>query len=376
MARRGTRIPKTTPGKLSDLDDHLYLLRLHLCGLRQDAAHLKALSAELRALVCLAGGTEGLLWRLVDELKVSDSVHLHLAGKVNTGHPIAHGLHFAVFPIARAGYGHPKLRPCHYSLREVIREAEAVFVGGSSITHENLIRAVAEQMGTAHEDDGIDLSLAQLQQVFLNGVAPYVPVLATDADLTLQVGERVLDQAEANSVYRRKARTGDLGNVSIVARLGLWEPLRDQRSIFTFASHVSEVEISCLARPTELAFVLTKRGVCVREMVAPFPADWELHTDAVFAFSYASGLRQAMVVTSHSQAAAPVDCDLGWLAAPEVTVTELSCERDKLVYLQFLAVFARLVTPQECEQFRKAAPPPADIGAFGDEGSAPRPFPQ
>lgn len=82
------RISKSLLTQLSDLDDHLYLLRQHFVGLGEDQAYLKALSAELRVLVCLSGGTEGLLWRMVDRVNVPDAVELQLAGNVNVNHPI------------------------------------------------------------------------------------------------------------------------------------------------------------------------------------------------------------------------------------------------------------------------------------------------
>jgi hypothetical protein len=62
------RIPKTLEQKLADLDAHLFLLREHRSGLRESVAHLKDISAELRALICFSSNREGLLWRLADEL--------------------------------------------------------------------------------------------------------------------------------------------------------------------------------------------------------------------------------------------------------------------------------------------------------------------
>src|SRR5258708_28138571 len=93
------RVPKTTKSQVQALDEHLYLLRDHLHRLVEEGpVHLKAISAELRVLICKSSGTEGLLWRLMDELQVSDALDLHVAGNVDRDHPLAHGLAFAIVP--------------------------------------------------------------------------------------------------------------------------------------------------------------------------------------------------------------------------------------------------------------------------------------
>jgi hypothetical protein len=84
--------PRTLFDKLSALDDQLFFLRESLHGLKEDTTHFQALSGELRSLICLSKRNEGLLWRLVDELKVADAVHIHLAGNVDTSHPLIKGL--------------------------------------------------------------------------------------------------------------------------------------------------------------------------------------------------------------------------------------------------------------------------------------------
>jgi hypothetical protein len=82
VARREsmTRQKKSLETKLRDLESELYLVRRDLEGLAQDSAPFKSLATQLRALVCLSSGTEGLLWRLADELKVPDHVSCTLQG--------------------------------------------------------------------------------------------------------------------------------------------------------------------------------------------------------------------------------------------------------------------------------------------------------
>ena len=201
------RIPKTLTQKLADLDDHLFLLSHHLHCLQEDQAHLKVIAAELRTLVCFSSRTEGLLWRLVDELDVSDLVHLHAFEGVKHDHPRARGLHFVAVPLYRAGEGPPGLPPAaFYPLRDILKTFEAVFVAGKGLTHEYLIKAIAQQMGSAHESDDVEPALVDMGQIFVNGVQPYIPVLALDGELTLEVGGRVLRDAQVKAGYQPKAR--------------------------------------------------------------------------------------------------------------------------------------------------------------------------
>lgn len=201
------RISKTLLEQLEALDDHLYFLRQNLLGLQKDESHYKVLAAELRVLVCLSSGTEGLLWRMVERVNVSDAVELQLAGNVNLKHHLAAGLSFTFVPIQRAGFGHPDLPSRVYSLRKVIKNCEAVFVTGKGLTHEELIKAIAQQMGSAHEDDYVDLPLAKLKKILFNGKQPYIVVLGLVSDLVLEVGERVLSTAEGNLGFIRKTRS-------------------------------------------------------------------------------------------------------------------------------------------------------------------------
>ena len=132
MARRD-RVPKTLTGKLHDLDDQVYLLRDQLRSLKEDRSHLKVIAAQLRVLVCFSSGTEGLLWRLVDELGVSDELELQLAfGTVNPNHPLNQGLSFWYIPIKRPGDGPPQLPIERVSLREVIKDHEVVYIAGKT----------------------------------------------------------------------------------------------------------------------------------------------------------------------------------------------------------------------------------------------------
>jgi len=204
---RKKRIPKTLERKLRDLDDHLYLLTEFRRGLAAgETAYLKVLATDLRTLVCKSSGTEGLLWRLIDELGVSDEVHVHLPSDVDPNHPSNQSLSLRFAPIFRAGEDDTNLPPANHSLRRIIKECEGIYVSGNGYTHEKLIATFAQQMGSAHEDDGAEPHLVELVGVLIANLSLLTRILDSDADYVSEVGNRVLSSANESFGYCRKPR--------------------------------------------------------------------------------------------------------------------------------------------------------------------------
>ena len=344
---RSDRIPKTTEQKLSDLDSHVFLMREHLYRLADGEAHLKALSAELRVLICLSDRTEGLLWRLADELKVSDKIYLHVAGKVNPDHPIARGLQFVLIPIQRGGFGDPQLRPDNYSLREIIKNCEAVFISGKGLTHEYLIKAVAQQMGSAHEDDGIEPALVDMSQIFINGVEPYKQLLAIDAKLAIQIAERVLDVAEKKTGFRRKQYSSDDGNLSITARFRLKQKLTGRIQFFKMYSFINDIDIICEACPQSLLFTLKKNGLVAREISVQYPKNLKQNADIAILFSYCSYAKKYhIVINGEARDDDGVDCDAGWIHARDFHCEPIQGYKDFVE--GGILLHERLLSPRKC----------------------------
>ena len=79
-------------------------------------------------------------------------------------------------------------------------------VRGEGHTHEMLIRATAEQMGSAHEGDGVERHLLTLSGTVVSNQTPLNSVLMSGADLVLEVGERVLDEAHGRLGFTRTPR--------------------------------------------------------------------------------------------------------------------------------------------------------------------------
>ncbi len=352
---RPDRIPKTTEQKLSDLDSHIFLLREHLYHLPEGEAHLKALSAELRVLICLSHGTEGLLWRLIDEFKVSDTIYLHVAGKVNPDHPMARGLRFVLIPIQRGGFGDSRLPPDNHSLQEIIKNYEAVFISGKGLTHEYLIKAVAQQMGSAHEDDGIEPALVDMSQIFLNGVEPYKQLLAIDAELAIQIAERVLDVAEKKIGFRRRKYSRDDGNLSITVRCRLKQKLTGRIQFFKMHSFINDVDIICDACPQSLLLTLKKNGVVVREISIQYPKNLKQDANIAVLFSYCSYAKKYhIVINGEARDDDGIDCDVGWLHASDFNCEPVTGYKDFVE--GGILLHERLLSPRECIEVLKLPP--------------------
>ncbi len=337
--------------KIRDFDHHQFLLRDALQRLGEDPAHLKIIAAELRTLICTSDDTEGLLWRLVSALNVSDEIFLEAAVSLKKGHPINAGVSFSTIPLNRPETGPPGIAPELHSLREIIKEYEAVHLSsfqGPKITHEYLIKAIAQQMGSAHEDEGLEPVIRRLQCLFFNGVHPYTRVLAFDAELALQIGERLLDHCEHELNYQRARRKQVAGNVTMILRCFRVSDLVGIVPVLTFRSEISEVEIRCMARTSSIAFKFIKRGELVREISLPFVRDPDL---TLFAVSYSSTLREIRVIVN-DVGHAPVNCNLGWLDAMEITNPTFHPEIQGFVKLDWVFTFARLISPAHCMAIR------------------------
>ena len=241
------------------LDAHLFTLRAHLSKLHMSSSHMKTVSAELRVLVCKSAKVEGLLWRLVDALDINDGVYLNAPGNFDMDHPLMTGLSFGIASISRGNHQHPYFQPQTYSLKEVIKHCDALIANGKPLTHEQLISAVAQQIGSAHEADKVDPALVQLSSIFICGIEPFVKVMALDAALVLEVGERVLAEAESKLNFSRSHHEHDYGNLTFFTSIGVHKLPRDPIRVFRLQSFVSLVSIDCFLTAVGSEVVIKKR---------------------------------------------------------------------------------------------------------------------
>ncbi|MBA3019328.1 MAG: hypothetical protein KJ550_12925 [Proteobacteria bacterium] len=209
----GKRIKKTLNRKIRDLDEHLYFVQEALIRISQgDSSYLKLLSAELRVLVCYSSGTEGLLWRMCEELNVKDYVYAHCPGNLDRKNPLAENVSLLFTEIYRGGFGDPRLPPAFYSLRDIIKDNEAAYISGKGLTYEHLIKSVSQQMGSAHEDDGVDPHIAEFYEVFSSNKRVVCQLIQNIGDFVLEVGFRVLQWAIENMKFYPRERKFEIGS--------------------------------------------------------------------------------------------------------------------------------------------------------------------
>lgn len=371
--RKPSRIPKTLERKLTDLDAHLFLLRMHLDGLQHSHSHLKAIAAELRTLVCLSSGTEGLLHRLVAELGVDDSVQLHVPGNFDLEHPLVKDIEFAYAPLWRAGQGPVEITPDKYSLRTLIKEIDAVLAKGKPLTHEYLIKAVAQQIGTAHEGDEVEPALVQLEGILFNGTGPVTEILSIDSELALEIGERVLEAAERKGIHCRQVHDNDYGNVSIVVRLKAIMPPTTPLRLYRFRSYGPDIVIECILTASGIEFSLIKHGAELSRLYVAFPTIQFPGADFVVVLSYCSKASQVRTITSLGIVETK-ECDLGWLHAGDLETT-VEDNLHGLVELGFKLIFRRLLPTKEVGELQELPPDGYGIWKPTHELEAQGPFP-
>lgn len=375
MSRRN-RIPKALFHKLDDLDAHLFIVREHYRKLNESTSHMKVLSAELRTLLCWSSGTEGLLWRLVNELDIDDRIYLHVPGDLIEDHPLAQGLQFSIVPIQRGGKGDPRLPPYNYSFKEVIKERQALIASGKPFKHEYLIKAIAQQMGSAHEDDGLEQMLVDLKSILIGGLEPYIPVMATNAELTLEVGERVLENAEKSLGYRRHRHKHEYGNLSVVASLRIKHQVLGSIPLFVLRSYVGDITINASAIPSGVEFSICKNNSIVGALVAKYPEEFIPGQHLVFIFSYCSRTKQARTIVSGVASSITNISDVGWIHASDFSLEATDDQYLDILEKFYVLSYERLLSSEDSKGFTELPPNGYGLWKYSDELDERGPFPE
>lgn len=196
------RIPKTLEQRLQDCETHLYFLRDARSLYPAQEDRYKQIAAELRILVCETRTNHPLLLNLMEELGFSfdvqppampfqrlpipmvgsrdDSVHQQLAAEfqaaIGDEHKLSEVLQKQV----------ALRRPVPF--REYVEKALAVFVAPYDFSYRELTLAIAQQVGSSHEDLTVEEPLIRMQQIRLVGHQGHIAPLIAFADLVLKVG--------------------------------------------------------------------------------------------------------------------------------------------------------------------------------------------
>ena len=342
---RRNRFDKSDERKLADLEDHLYLLRDQLRNLKHDPAHIKIISGQLRALLCYVSWTEGLLWRLIDRFSVDDYLKLHMAGRLNPDHPLAKGLKFSVAPIARPNSEIEKKLPARdYSFRDIIKDSEAVYALGKSYSHEELIRLISEQTGVAHEDDGVSPGLALMEELLINNRAPYLPVLQILAEITLQLGERVLAKASGLIGFKRRRYSSPL---SLSIHFTFMSSSVSKILVSTFQSIISELTINLFLLPQSFLFEACKEGGKPFVVTLALPENLKKGEDYVFCLSYIHGQQNLKCLGPNIIGSEIQDCELGYVGAADFLQPIANPVCYPYLKVKAFYVHERIFSPQE-----------------------------
>jgi hypothetical protein len=153
----------------------------------------KQVAAELRVLVCsVKRRNRPLLLDLLDEHEVESWVY-----------PTP-GLPFPIplvgQPYAAEQEGMREASPL--TLREFVERGLAVFISGREFTYRDLVLAVAQQIGTGHEDPLVDEHLAELEQYIIGGFSGYGAPVGHLGQLALSAGLNLTEHLVQQHDYR------------------------------------------------------------------------------------------------------------------------------------------------------------------------------
>lgn len=356
MSRRD-RILKTPGEELAALDDHLFLLKSSLTSLHSDdSAYAKLVSTELRALLCLSSGTEGLLWRVTDQLGVSDSIHALFSGVFSDHLGLAGEYdHLLVSQNIRL--------PSHaraFGFRDIIKTGEALRYRGVSITYEQYIKILSQQVGAAHEAEAVDPVVIALREYSSRGSLHAYDILAFLAEVTLQLGERALKAAQGAGLYSRCPRPG-FGDISLTLITAPRQIVDNERLSFIFGSHISELYIEFLIDCKCWQINLFRSPEYSLQQIAGAPVENE--NPLGLTFQYSSNKQLARILRSESEAFKPFELNLGWLDARETTRwTKIKKKRmPAQISILNCAVFDHLTSSQELSDFSSSPAQPCFV---------------
>jgi hypothetical protein len=87
---------------------------------------------------------------------------------------------------------------------EYVERGLAVYIAPHDYSFRDLVLAIAQQMGSGHEDTAVDVPLAQMGTVMLGGEQSHIAALVNFADLVLTVGGLFIEHVVKKHGYEPK----------------------------------------------------------------------------------------------------------------------------------------------------------------------------
>ena len=199
-----TRVPKDAERHLADCESHLRFLAEAADRLETEPDRYKQLAAELRVLVGSTKTNKPLLLDLLDEYQVEFPVApipdlpfpIQLVGQPPTELPadvIAGG--------PERIWEHYRATGVTYSLRDFVQRGLAVYVAPREYSYNDLVLAVAQQIGSGHEDATMEASLRDLETILIGGYSGYAAPLRSLSQLVLDAGGQLIGRVALDHGY-------------------------------------------------------------------------------------------------------------------------------------------------------------------------------
>lgn len=224
MARK-RRLQKTAAQRLNDCETHVFFLWDALRLYRDQRDRYKQAAAELRVLVCETHHNKPLLLDLMDKYGFKHEVqppHRRSGGPPLKPQPVPM-VGWREDPeqnaisdeLADAMHSQDQTKmqdinrklenlACPIPFREWVNKGLAVYIFPYDYSHRELTLAIAQQMGSSHEDESLEEPIVRLQHVVLAGETSEVATLIDFAHYVLSVGIDFLKHLVTRHGYQPK----------------------------------------------------------------------------------------------------------------------------------------------------------------------------
>lgn len=178
----------------------------------------KQIATELRVLVCEFGSHKPLLLDLMDEygftydIQPRDNNPIPLISWQDDPTHKQIGKLLSEDRIDEANKLISTIRK-PITLRDFVNYGLAIYIKPNSISHHDMVRKIAEQEGSAHEDRGVDIDVAQSKRIHLGGEELHIAALIVFARLINSIGQEFVCFLDKEKTYKPKYLNNTLNKV-------------------------------------------------------------------------------------------------------------------------------------------------------------------
>ncbi len=197
-AMKKKRVKKAPHRMVGDCETNLrFLLEACELYLGGDEDRYKQVAAELRVLVCKTPSNKPLLLDLMEVYGFAYEVPLPQGGP-----PVIEPSHDLVVNPERPGIDNIETVYRPVPLREFVNRGLAVYMRPWCYTNQALTVAVAQQLGSSHEDESIEEPIAQMHYIHVGGDLSYERVLIGFASVIVKAGLAFLQFMQEEHGYQ------------------------------------------------------------------------------------------------------------------------------------------------------------------------------